>query len=99
MSLPPNYRTEVWDYKNANAEGIQKSISLFNWEKSFENLSINEKVGKGFDNISVRMIQLRGNSVTLPLAQIFKSSLSQGVFPDKRKMANIIPVHKKRRKT
>ena len=56
MSLPPNYRTEVWDYKNANAEGIQKSISLFNWEKSFENLSINEKVGKGFDNISVRMI-------------------------------------------
>ena len=25
--------------------GMQKSISLFNWEKAFENLSINEKVG------------------------------------------------------
>ena len=47
MSLPLNYSTEVLDHKNANAEGIQKSISLFNWEKAFENLSVNEKVGNG----------------------------------------------------
>ena len=33
------------DYKNANVEGIQKSIFLFNWEKAFESLSIYEKVG------------------------------------------------------
>ena len=45
MSLPPNYIREIWEYKNVNVEGIQKSISLFNWEKAFENLSINEKVG------------------------------------------------------
>ena len=45
MSLPPNYSREVWDYKNANVEGIQKSISLFNQEKAFENLSTKEKVG------------------------------------------------------
>ena len=45
VSLSQNYSREVWDYKNANVEGIRKSISLFNWEKAFENLSINEKVG------------------------------------------------------
>ena len=45
VSLPPNYSREVWDYKNANVEGIQKSISLFNQEKAFENLSTKEKVG------------------------------------------------------
>ena len=45
VSLPPNYSKEVWDYKNANVEGIQKSISLFNWHQAFENLSIHEKVG------------------------------------------------------
>ena len=45
VSLPPNYSREVWIYKNTNVEEIQNSISLFNWEKAFENLSINEKVG------------------------------------------------------
>ena len=45
ISLPPSYSREVWDYKNANVKGIQKSTSLFNWEKAFENLSIDEKVG------------------------------------------------------
>ena len=38
------YSREVWNYKNANPEGIQRSISCFNWKKAFENLSINEKV-------------------------------------------------------
>ena len=45
ISLPPGYSREVWDYKNANVEEIQKPTSLFNWEKAFENLSIDEKVG------------------------------------------------------
>ena len=44
IPVPPAYSREVWDYKNAYAEGIQKSISRFNWKKTFENLSINEKV-------------------------------------------------------
>ena len=44
IPVPPAYSREVWDYKNATAEGIQQSISRFNWKKAFENLSINEKV-------------------------------------------------------
>ena len=39
ISLPPDYEGEVWDYKKANIDSIQKSISLFNWEIAF-----NEKV-------------------------------------------------------
>ena len=35
----------IWYYKNSNVEGIQKFISLFNWEKTIENISINEKIG------------------------------------------------------
>ena len=30
MFLPLNYNREVWDYKNANVEGMQKPMSLFN---------------------------------------------------------------------
>ena len=52
----------------------------------------------GADNISIRMIQLCGDSITLPLTLIFKFSLSNGIFPATWKMANIIPVHKKRKK-
>ena len=44
------------------------------------------------------MIQLCGDCITLPLVQIFKSSLSQGGFPATWKMANIIPVYKKEEK-
>ena len=44
IPVPPAYSGEVWGYKNANAEGIQQSISRFNWKKAFENLSINGKV-------------------------------------------------------
>ena len=44
--------------------------------------SLNITKAHGFDNISIRMIQLCGDSIVLPLVQIFKSLLSKGVFPD-----------------
>ena len=34
----------MWDYKAANIENIKKAIINFNWEKAFENLSVNSKV-------------------------------------------------------
>ena len=50
---------------------------------------------RGADSVSIRMIQLCGDSITLPLTLIFKFSLRNGTFPDTWKMANIILVHKK----
>ena len=44
------------------------------------------------------MIQLCGDSITLPLTLIFKCSPRNGTFPDTWKMANIIPVRKKEEK-
>ena len=35
---------EVWDYEKANIANIKKAISNFDWNKSFENLSVGEKV-------------------------------------------------------
>ena len=58
--------------------------------------SLNPTKAHRFDKMSILMIQMCGNSIILSLAQIFKSSLSQGVFPDAWKMVIIIPVHKKR---
>ena len=50
------------------------------------------------DNISICMIQLCDDSITLPLTLTFKFPLRNGIFPDTWKMANIILVHKKEEK-
>ena len=35
IPIPPPYMTEVWDYKNASAERIQRSISSIDWDFLF----------------------------------------------------------------
>ena len=42
--LPPVYVCEVWDYNKANVENIKKAVFNFNWNRAFENLSVDEKV-------------------------------------------------------
>ena len=37
------YLREIWDYKNANIECIQKSIYNFDWIRAFQNRNCNEK--------------------------------------------------------
>ena len=44
VPLPPAYVREVWDYNKANVENIKKAVSNFNWNRAFENLSVDEKV-------------------------------------------------------
>ena len=40
---PPSYR-EIWEYKRANVEMIQKAITNFNWKRAFSDSSVNEKI-------------------------------------------------------
>ena len=47
------------------------------------------------DEISIKMIQLCGDSIAFPLKQIFLHSLDAGIFPEKWKKGNVTPVHKK----
>ena len=49
----------------------------------------------GPDNITGRMIELCGDSLTLPLEIIFKNILKTGIFPTAWKSANVTPIHKK----
>lgn len=44
VPLSPIYVREVWDYSKTNVKNIKKAIYNFNWNKSFENLSIDEKI-------------------------------------------------------
>ena len=44
VPLPPSYVREVWDYNKTYVENIKKAVSNFNWNRAFENLSVDEKV-------------------------------------------------------
>ena len=35
--------SDIWDYEKVNIENIKKVISNFDWNKTFENLSVDEK--------------------------------------------------------
>ena len=43
------------------------------------------------------MIKLCPREIALPLSMIFKKCLSTGKFPDAWKLANVQPIHKKKR--
>ena len=43
MPLPPPYYRELWDFKSANIECIQKSINNFDWVRDFQIQSLNEQ--------------------------------------------------------
>ena len=42
VTLPPPYYGEIWVYKHANTENIQKAISMFDPHKAFKNKNTNE---------------------------------------------------------
>ena len=44
VPLPPVHVHEGWDYNKANVENIKKAVSNFNWNRAFENLSVDKKV-------------------------------------------------------
>ena len=49
----------------------------------------------GTDNISARIIIECADELTVPLTKICNLSVTSGVFPERWKRANIIPLHKK----
>lgn len=57
--------------------------------------TLNPKKAHGWDEISIRMIQMASHSITKPLSIIYKNCMNKGIFPDKWKRANVIPIHKK----
>ena len=57
--------------------------------------SLNSTKAHGCDNLSIRMIKICNESITIPLKIVFEESLKNGVFPEIRKRANAFPIHKK----
>ena len=50
VHLPPVYVHEVWHYNKANVENIKKAVTQFNWNRSFENISVIVTISKFWKN-------------------------------------------------
>ena len=49
----------------------------------------------GYDQISIRMVQICDKAICKPLHLIFSSCIESGIFPTEWKMANVVPIHKR----
>ena len=57
--------------------------------------SLDPNKAYGYDMISIRMLKICDKSICKPLELIFQSCIKHKKFPNERKMANVVPVHKK----
>ena len=55
----------------------------------------NPNKAHGHDNISIKIIQICGDSIIPPLKLIFESAIILGNFPECWKKGNIIPIYKR----
>ena len=74
--------------------------SLYSVKFSTENIlqiinKLDSNKAHDHDEISIRMLKMRGFSVFRPLQIIYKSCLDRGKFPQEWKEANVVPVHKR----
>ena len=80
---------------------IKKTNNSFYSEKfSTENIlkiinKLDSNKAHGHDEISIRMLKIRGSSVCRPLQISYKFSLDKGKFPQEWRKANVVPEHKK----
>ena len=52
----------------------------------------------GHDNISIRMLKMRGSAIYKPLAIIFKQCVDLAILSSEWKKGNIVPIHEKSEK-
>ena len=61
--------------------------------------TLDQSKASGYDDLSVRLFVKAKDYISEPLAHILNLSFSTGIFPDKLKVARVVPVFKKSNKS
>ena len=69
------------------------NFSIDDIKKIIQNLDPNK--AHDHDKISIRMLQLCGNSICKPLELVFQQAMESGSFLSEWKKGNVVPIHKK----
>ena len=70
----------------------ESNLTLEELNKAFLTLKSNKSAG--LDEISVNVVKSIFDKIPIPIYHIFNLSLKQGIFPNKLKIANVLPVFK-----
>ena len=91
----PNINNSVLPLFSYLTDSRVGTIQFTNDEIKSIILSLNPHKSQGCDNISIQVLQLCADSIHIPLGIIFRKILETGIFPEKWKLANVTPIHKK----
>lgn len=83
--------TRVLNYKRISVTQLISALSTVN----FNAKGISQVIHDFHDNISRRMLKIRGDTISNPLEIMFKQGLLTGTFPSEWKKVNIVPIDKK----
>ena len=57
--------------------------------------SLDESKATGPSSVPIKMLKLAGRELSIPFTAICNASFDEGIFPEKNKLAKVIPSHKK----
>ena len=80
------------NYKTDNSLSAV-NFSIDDITKILQNLDPNK--AHGHDKISIRMLQLCGNSICKPLELIFQQIMESSSFPSEWKKGSVVPIREK----
>jgi hypothetical protein len=84
MDFLKNKTNSIFKFKEITPSDVTKTIS-----------SLSSKPSSGHDNISSILIKKIAQPLSSPLALIINQSLKTGIFPERLKLAKVIPIYKK----
>ncbi len=102
-NIGPNLSNQIKTLRNKSFDQYlsQKYTDQFNCQNINEQdilLTVDKLAPKsscGFDGISSKIIKMLKVSLAKPITLIINQMLNTGIFPDKLKIAKIIPIYKK----
>ena len=101
VNIGPNIAKDIPSYDNVNPvdyikNKLSKSIFLqpTNSEEISNLIKQLKNCSPGYDGITPKIVKLFSSKLSEPLTHIFNLSLSQGVFPDELKLAQVLPLYK-----
>ena len=101
VNIGPTLANSIPDQNNFSSAYASKKIkdSIFLENTDPEEIlniitSLNTKKAVGYDGISSKILQILKHVLSPVLSNIFNKSMQIGVFPEKLKIAKILPLHK-----
>ena len=103
VNIGPNLASDIKASRNVHYTSYLKRVitSTFHFDLIDKDdvmktiTSLKAKESAGYDGLSTKLLKIIGPVILKPLTLILNQSLVTGIFPDKLKIAKVVPLYKK----